>query len=94
MHMVYWTVVHEDGLETKTQVFTEDDLSAPLKFMEGLRKEQYETGNVRFIVMSSENPNSVGKAGASAAGPDYDWTKRRGGSNRPSRGDLSHYKDH
>ena len=64
MHIVYWTVVHADGLETKSQVFTEENLSEPLKFMEGLRKEQYETGNVRFIVMSSENPNSVGKAGA------------------------------
>lgn len=94
MHIVYWTVTHEDGPESKSKPFTDEDLSAPLKFMEELRQEQYETGNIRFIVMASENPNNVGKPGVAAAGPDYDWTKRRGGSNRPSKDDLSHYKDH
>ncbi len=93
MFMIYWTEVHEDGLETKSQLFDTELLAEPLEFQAGLRREGEATGKIRFVTMVSENPNSVGKPGAVMAGPEYDWTKRRGGSSRPS-GDVSHTKDH
>jgi hypothetical protein len=93
MYMVYWSAVHEDGLEAKSRTFTGELLEEPLAFVRELRREGDETGKIRFVIMCSENPNSVGKPGAEMAGPEYDWTKRRGGSNRPS-GDVSHTKDH
>lgn len=94
MYIVYWSEVHEDGLEAKSRPFLDEDLSPPLDFMAELRARQYSDGSVRFVVMSSENPNQVGKAGATAAGPDYDWSKQHRAGAKPSRGDLSHTKDH
>jgi len=94
MYMVYWTVVDGDGYEAKSRLFDTELLDEPMKFVNELREKQYADGSIKFVVMSSENPNMVGKMGASAPDASYNWTKRRGGSNHPSRGDLSHYKDH
>lgn len=53
-----------------------------MKFMEELRKEQREGQPIGFVTMSSENPNSVGLAGAADPDASYNWTKRR--NNMPS----------
>jgi hypothetical protein len=91
MFKVYWTESRDDNNDYPcSEGFFDDQLSEALKFMEGLRA----TPNVGFVVMASENPNSVGKAGVAGAGPDYNWEKRRGGSGAPSKGDLTRYKDH
>lgn len=94
MYMIYWTEVREDGWEAMSKLFETELLEEPLKFQAALRREGEETGKIRFVTMVSENPNSVGKAGATAAGPDYDWSKQHRAGSKPSRGDLSHYKDH
>lgn len=70
MFMVYWT---EWGDNPRAREFASDQMSEALQFMESLRKAPA----VSFVVMASENPNSVGKPGAAAAGADYNWTKRR-----------------
>jgi hypothetical protein len=94
MFMIYWSEVHEDGLEAKSRVFDTVLLAEPLEFQAALRREGEETGKIRFVTMVSENPNSVGKAGATSAGADYDWSKQHRAGAKPSRGDLSHCKDH
>lgn len=70
MYKVYWT---EDGPQSKDF----DDLKMSLQFCEEKRTIQRNGGNVGFVVMVSENPNSVGHPGAADVGPDYDWKKRR-----------------
>jgi hypothetical protein len=70
MFRVYYTVA-ETGIESVD--FSADKLSNALAFMNNLRNDP----DVSFVVMASENPNSVGKPGAAAAGADYNWTKRR-----------------
>ena len=69
MFKVYWT---KSSGDPESAGF--ENLSEVLKFMEDLRSEP---GN-SFVVMASENPNSVGKPGVDEVGPDYNWTKRRG----------------
>jgi hypothetical protein len=77
MYMVYWTEA-KDELQTPEQaLFPASDLRAALQFMEELRQRQRGGEAVSFIVMASENPDSVGHAGAADAGPDYKWMKRR-----------------
>lgn len=76
--MVYWTEVQEDGsLVPRSKVFDLESMSDSLDYMSTLRIDQITHGNIRFICMSSENPNSVGKPGVATVGPDYNWTKRR-----------------
>ena len=77
MYMVYWT---ESGHEQQTpaqRLFPASDLRAALQFMEDLRQRQRAGESVSFIVMASENPDSVGHAGAADPAPDYKWMKRR-----------------
>lgn len=77
MYMVYWTEL-TDSLQTPAQAaFPTDDLRAALQFMEELRQRQRSGESVSFIVLASENPDSVGHAGAADAAPDYKWMKRR-----------------
>lgn len=86
MFKVYWTGpavrVNPETYETvdagydmiASKEFEADKMSDALKFMEELRKDERNS----FVVMASENPNSVGKPGVDEVGPDYNWTKRRG----------------
>ncbi|RYE71372.1 MAG: hypothetical protein EOO81_06090 [Oxalobacteraceae bacterium] len=77
MYMVYWTEL-VDQLQTPTQaLFSADDLRAALQFMEELRQRKRSGEPVSFIVLASENPDSVGQAGAADPAPDYKWMKRR-----------------
>jgi hypothetical protein len=80
MYMVYWTYMLEQyapGWSPQHKHFGSDEMSAALKFMEDLRKQQREDGSVGFVTFVSENPNSVGKPGVDETGADYSWTKRR-----------------
>jgi hypothetical protein len=77
MYMVYWTEL-TDQLQTPAQAaFPASALRAALQFMEQLRQRQRAGEAVSFIVMASENPDSVGHAGAADPAPDYKWMKRR-----------------
>ena len=77
MYMVYWTELAEELQRPAQALFPADDLRAALQFMEELRQRQRAGGPVSFIVMASENPDSVGHAGAVDPAPDYKWLKRR-----------------
>jgi hypothetical protein len=75
MYKVYFTNQHG-----KARSYDEDSLAEALLLTEGLRRNN---GN-SFIVMTSENPNCVGKQGVDSVvngklpdGSDYEWKKRR-----------------
>jgi hypothetical protein len=77
MYMVYWTEL-TDLLQAPSQaLFPASELRAALQFMEELRQRQRAGEALSFIVMASENPDSVGHAGAADPAPDYKWMKRR-----------------
>ena len=77
MYMVYWTET-QDALQKPAQaLFPASELRAALQFMEELRQRQRGGEAVSFIVMASENPDSVGHRGAADPAPDYKWMKRR-----------------
>lgn len=82
MYMIYWQTTGEviGKSITKSKLFESDQLLDALQFSNELRMSPLNS----FIVMASENPNSVGKQGAVAAGPDYDWTKRRNNERDPN----------
>lgn len=73
MFMVYWMEVnpHGDAIPVNME-FKDVELSLAIKFMENLRKN-----SLHHVVMSSENPNSVGKPGVAETDSTYDWKKRR-----------------
>lgn len=73
MYKIYWT----DDQGPKSQDFGSNEMMQALKFSEGLRQKKYAGEDINFIVMSSENPDCVGKQGFDVVGPDYDWKKRR-----------------
>lgn len=77
MYMVYWTVIDDHAKTPHAKEFDSRDMSSALSFMEMLRAKQRAGEGVRFITMSSENPDSVGHPGVADAGPDYSWKKRR-----------------
>lgn len=77
MYMVYWTDAADELLKPGQAMFPAHDLRAALQFMEELRLRQRAGEPVSFIVMASENPDSVGHAGAADPAPDYKWMKRR-----------------
>ena len=77
MYMVYWTELADQLRQPSQAMFPADELRAALQFMEELRLRQRAGEPVAFIVMASENPDSVGHAGAADPGPDYKWMKRR-----------------
>lgn len=79
MYIVYWSNTDVDGsLKPYSKQFLAADMSGAMEWMTELRKEE----TIHCVVMSSENPNSVGKAGAADVNPGYDWKKRR--NNMPS----------
>jgi hypothetical protein len=78
MYVVYWL---ETSLENESRAsferFDADALTDALRFAEGLRKRQADGEALGFITLCSENPHSVGRAGAADPPADYDWKKRR-----------------
>jgi hypothetical protein len=77
MYLVYWSE-SADGVRTPhAQEFHADELSQALRFTETLRQRQHDGEAVGFVTLCSENPNSVGRAGAMEPAADYAWTKRR-----------------
>ena len=66
----YWS----DG--PHAQAFTSEQFSEALKFAEQKRK----CVGVSHVCISSEHPNSVGKAGVAEVGPDYEWSKQHRGN--------------
>jgi hypothetical protein len=77
MYMVYWTVVEDGTKAPHAQAFDSGDMGSAMRFMETLRTRQRTSGDICFVAMASENPDSVGHAGVAETGPDYDWKKRR-----------------
>ena len=88
MNKVYWTEViicSQTGQlvqSLKSAQFESHQLKEALQFCEGQRAVQRNLdpgslGYVSFIVMASENPNSVGRQGSSEPATDYNWRKRR-----------------
>lgn len=79
MYKVYWTQILGDEFSEREDVRGHDltDLSAALTFCEDLRTQRRNGAKIRHIVMSAENPNSVGEAGVADVKPGYDWKKRR-----------------
>lgn len=77
MYMVYWTELVDQRQRPAQAPFPTDDLRAALQFMEQLRQRKRLGEPVGFIVLASENPDSVGQAGAADPAPDYKWMKRR-----------------
>lgn len=77
MYVVYWTDLSDNFRRPRQELFGSDELRAALQVMEDLRRRQRAGEPVSFIVLASENPDSVGHAGAADATPDYKWLKRR-----------------
>lgn len=75
--MVYWSVVEADLTTPHASAFPAADMLGAMALMEQLRARQRAGEGIRFVTMSSENPDSVGHPGVEAAGPGYNWTKRR-----------------
>ncbi len=73
MYCVFWMYPDEKwgGLRPCCQL--EPELMAAVKLCETLRSDP----EVRFVTMTMEDPNNVGKMGVADVGPDYNWTKRR-----------------
>lgn len=66
---VYW--MNEEGLP-QAQELKSSELGEALKLTETLRKS-----GRRYVVISAELEDSVGKPGVADVAPDYDWKKRR-----------------
>jgi hypothetical protein len=77
MFKIYWTEIQENEAIALFKDFTEDGLTDALQFAELLRKRRREGQDIRHVVLSSENPNSVGEPGVAAPSPCYSWKKRR-----------------
>lgn len=75
--MVYWLELDSDKLQPHSRLFDSKNMTDALKFSETLRARKHAGEPVHFIVISSENPDCVGKQGVDVTGPDYDWEKRR-----------------
>ncbi|OGB20553.1 MAG: hypothetical protein A3I66_05740 [Burkholderiales bacterium RIFCSPLOWO2_02_FULL_57_36] len=77
MYMVYWTGM-ENGTRTPcSKEFDSNDMGSAMRFMETLRARQRASGDICFVAMASENPDSVGHASVAETGADYNWKKRR-----------------
>lgn len=77
MYMVYWTTVENGARTPCSKEFESNDMSSAMRFMETLRARQRASGDICFVAMASENPDSVGHAGVAETGADYNWKKRR-----------------
>jgi hypothetical protein len=77
MYMVYWTELENGRKTPHASEFDSRDMGAAMRFMETLRARQRASGEVCFVALASENPDSVGHAGVAETGTDYNWKKRR-----------------
>nr|WP_199272497.1 hypothetical protein [Paraburkholderia acidisoli] len=78
MFVVYWCEMSADGGRVPhMESFAAGGMSEALAFAETLRRRQAQDRSVGFVTLCSENPASVGPAGAAEPPPDYDWKKRR-----------------
>lgn len=77
MYVVYWSVYQNELRIPQSQEFGSNDMKAALTLTEELRSKQRAGAQIRFVIMVSENPNSVGHPGAAPAPADYEWKKRR-----------------
>lgn len=89
MFMVYWstragTGAEDDGMrgdgeawQPHARAFPNDGMREAMQWMEALRTRQRAGEEIAFVVLSSENPHSVGHPGVADPSPDYDWKKRR-----------------
>jgi hypothetical protein len=77
MFMVYWTEVTGETMTAHARPFAASEMVEAMGWMEGLRTRQRAGEGVRFVTMSSENPDSVGHPGVAPPDPGYSWTKRR-----------------
>jgi len=77
MYMVYWTMVVDGEATAAAEPFGSHDMAGAMFLMEQLRTRQRAGEAIRFIAISSENPDSVGPSGVAEAGPGYRWKKRR-----------------
>ena len=79
MIVVYWLETHSDGcVYSEFKSFTDKEMLIALSYMEGLRKERYESLVISHVTMQSELSDSVGKPGvAELTGKDEQWYKRR-----------------
>jgi hypothetical protein len=79
MFVVYWLERDEpDAPATaRFEQFADDQMTQALAFTETLRRKQAAGEGVSFVTLCSENPASVGKAGASDPPAGYAWRKRR-----------------
>ncbi len=77
MFMVYWSTYENSTAMPHGQSFGADDMGQALALMEQLRTRQRAGEALRFITMSSENPDVIGNPGVDVTGPGYRWTKRR-----------------
>jgi hypothetical protein len=77
MYMVYWSEARDTGLTPHGQSFPSEAMRDALRLTETLRQRQLAGEPVSFVTLCSENPNSVGRAGAADPPPDYEWRKRR-----------------
>lgn len=75
--MVYWVDITGEGFFPFHSHFTMDEMNEALAFMEDLRKNP----DCAYVGMVSQNPEHVGKPGASTILPeDYAWSKQYRGS--------------
>lgn len=73
--------------------FDDNQLTNALAYMEELREARKIGSRISHVTMCSENPNQVGSMGVGETTADYNWTKRRGGSNKVRAVDIEKYKD-
>ena len=75
--MVYWMDVSGAGFIPFHDHFEMSEMNDALRLMENLRKNP----DVAYVGMVSQNPEHVGKAGASTVLPtDYEWSKQHRGN--------------
>ncbi|MBP0590048.1 hypothetical protein J8I87_09995 [Paraburkholderia sp. LEh10] len=78
MFVVYWLEAGGSSAQSaRFARFGDNQMTQALAFTEALRKKQAAGEDVSFVTLCSENPHSVGKAGASDPPAGYVWKKRR-----------------
>lgn len=77
MLMVYWVEIDGSVKTPKCEEFEMSAMARALQFTEELRGRQRSGEAIGHIVISAENPDSVGLAGVADPGADYNWKKHR-----------------
>ena len=78
VYRVYWSEeTTRDDVAVQFANYEAHQMSKALRFTEVLRERRRNGERIDHIVMSCENPDSVGQQGVDVTGPEYDWKKRR-----------------